>query len=76
MSAYAKRALIVPLSPDPIYGGGQLRSTSYFRRAKSRPVSVLLSAHRGLLLSKFEGIYILTHTAWCLPTCLVRRVSF
>ena len=59
----------------PIYGGVSLWPLCNPRRAKSRPVSVLFSAHRGLLPSKFEGIYILTHTAWCVPTCLVRRWS-
>ena len=59
----------------PVYGGVSLWPLCNPRRAKSRPVSVLFSAHRGLLPSKFEGIYILTHTAWCLPTCLVRQVS-
>ena len=56
----------------PIYGGVSLWPLCNPRRAKSRPVSVLFSAHRGLLPSKFEGIYILTHTAWCVPTCWVR----
>ena len=56
----------------PIYGGVSLWPLCNPRRAKLRPVSVLFSAHRGLLPSKFEGIYILTHTAWCVPTCLVR----
>ena len=47
--------LTVSLSPDPFYGSGPLRSGSYFRRAKSRPVPVLLSAHWGLLPSKFTS---------------------
>ena len=59
----------------PVYGSVSLWALCNPRRAKSRPVSVLFSAHRGLLPSKFEGIYILTHTAWCVPTCLVRRWS-
>ena len=47
-----------------------------FRRAKSRSVLVRFSAHWGLMPFKFESSYILTHTAWCLPTCLVRRWSY
>ena len=38
-----------------------LWSLGISRRAKSRPVSLLFSAHRGLLPSKFEGYAILTH---------------
>ena len=59
----------------PSYGGESLWCASCFRRAKSRPVSVLLSAHRGLLPSKIKDFWLLTWTAWCLPTCLVRRWS-
>ena len=65
--------LTVSLSPDPFYGSGSLRSGSYFRRAKTRPVPVLLPGHRAFLLLKFEGIATLTHAASCIPTCLVRR---
>ena len=64
------------LSPGPpVYGSGSLWSGSQFRRAKSSSVPILLSAHWGLLPSKFESIAALPHTAWCLPTCLVRRWS-
>ncbi len=64
------------LSPGPpVYGSGSLWLVLNFRRAKSRFVSVLLSAHRGLLPSKFKGIATLTHAAWCVPTCWVRRWS-
>ena len=67
--------LTVSLSPDPFYESGALRSGSYFRRAKSRSVPLLLSAHWGLLPSKFDGIATLTYTACCVPTCLVRQWS-
>ena len=63
------------LAPDPIYGSVSLWVYVCSRRAKSRPVSVLLSAHWGLLPSKFDGIATLTYTASCVPTCLVRRTA-
>ena len=64
------------LSPGPpVYGSGSLWSGSQFRRAKSSSVPILLSAHWGLLPLKFESIAALPHTAWCLPTCWVRRWS-
>ena len=64
------------LSPGPpVYGSGSLWSGSQFRRAKSSSVPILLSAHWGLLPLKFESIAALPHTAWCLPTCLVRPSS-
>ena len=63
----------------PPYGSGSLRSASYFRRAKSRPVSVLFSAHWGLLPSKFVSAYFYrtpppaSLPVWCgrhqLPSC-------
>ena len=65
------------LAPKPpFYERGPLRLGSSFRRAKSRSVSVLFSAHWGLMPSKFAGRYLLSHTAWCVPTCLVRRWSY
>ena len=64
------------LSPGPpFYGGGSLQVFGRFRRAKSRSVSVLLSGHRAFLPTKFVSCCCLLHTAWCLPTCLVRRWS-
>ena len=75
MSAFAQRALIVTFSRTPIYGSVSLWVYVCSRRAKSRSVSVLLSAHWGLLPSKFEGIATLTYAASCVPTCLVRRWS-
>ena len=64
------------LAPKPpFYERGPLRLGSSFRRAKSRSVSVLFSAHWGLMPSKFAGRYLLSHTAWCVPTCLVRQSS-
>ena len=59
----------------PIYGSVSLRVYVCSRRAKSRSVPVLLSAHWGLLPSKFDGIATLTYTASCIPTCLVRQWS-
>ena len=60
------------LAPDPIYGSVSLWGYVCSRRAKSRPVSVLLSAHWGLLPSKFDGIATLKYTpppaslpVWC-----------
>ena len=50
----AERALIVASPPDPHYGSESLRIFHIFRRAKSRFVSLLFSAHRGLLPSKFN----------------------
>jgi len=41
----------------PIYGGVSLWPLCNPRRAKSRPVSVLFSAHWGLLPSKFVSAY-------------------
>ena len=76
MSTFAQRVLTGGLSPDPFYGSGPLRSGSYFRRAKSRSVPLLLSAHWGLLPSKFVGIAPLNDTAWCLPSCWVRRCLY
>ena len=62
------------LSPEPpIYGSVSLWVYVCSRRAKSRSVSVLLSAHWALFPSKFEGIATLTYAASCVPTCLVRR---
>ena len=63
------------LSPDPIYGSVSLRVYVCFRRAKSRSVSVLLSAHWGLLLLKFVRPSTLMYTAWFVPTCLVQQWS-
>ena len=65
-----------PFPRPPVYGSGSLWLGSSFRRAKSRFVSVLLPGHRAFLPSKFDCFRLLTHTAWCLPTCWVRRVSF
>ena len=59
----------------PGYGSVPLWALYNPRRAKSRSVFVLLSAHWGLLLLKFVRHCALTHTAWCVPTCLVRRWS-
>ena len=76
MNTWLTPVFIGVVPQAPIYESGPLWLGSQFRRAKSRFVSVLLSAHWGLLPSKFEGIAILTYTASCVPTCLVRRVSF
>ena len=50
----AERAFKVASPPDPHYGSESLRIFHIFRRAKSRFVSLLFSAHRGLLPSKFN----------------------
>ena len=70
-----ERALIVAFSPDPCYESGLLRRVHKFRRAKFEWILLLFLAHWGLLPSKFVRIDTLTHTAWCVPTCLVRRGS-
>ena len=48
----------------PIYSGGQNQDLFPFY---SRPTGAFF--HQNLIIS------LLTHTAWCLPTCLVRRWS-
>ena len=63
------------LAPDPIYESGALRRVGPFRRAKSEWLVFLLSAHWGLVPSKFVGACTLTYSAWCLPTRLVRAWS-
>ena len=60
---------------SPCCGSGYLWVFGKFRRAKSRSVPVLFSAHRGLLPFKFGCSCVLMHTAWYIPTCLVRRWS-
>ena len=72
---HAERAFQVATPGPHFYGSGPLRAFGKPRRAKSRFVSVLFSAHWGLLPSKFVGCFILSHAAWCLPTCSVRRWS-
>ncbi len=64
-----------PHPQTPIYGSVSLRVYVCFRRAKSRSVSILLSAHWGLLLLKFVRPSALMYTAWFVPTCLVRQWS-
>ena len=60
---------------SPCCGSGYLWVFGKFRRTKSRSVPVLFSAHRGLLPFKFGCSCVLMHTAWYIPTCLVRRWS-
>ena len=52
----------------PFYGGGSLRVFGKPRRAKSRPVSVLLSGHRAFLPTKFVSCcFYCTPPNACLP---------
>ena len=59
----------------PDYGSGSLWPDSPFRRAKLEWILRRFPAHWGLVPSKFVSVCSLTHTAWCLPTCSVRRWS-
>ena len=75
MSAFAQRALIVTFPPDPCLRERVTSVRQLFSAGKIKTGPVLLSGHRAFLLLKFEGIATLTHTAWYIPTCWVRRWS-
>ncbi len=72
----AKRRMFIGVAPwTPVYESGSLWLIVMFRRAKFEWILRRFPAHWGLVLAKFVGIYTLPHTAWCLPTRLVRRGS-
>ena len=62
-----------PFPRTPCYGGGSLRPFGNPRRAKSSSVSVLLPGLRPFCHQNLKALSLYVYTAWCLPTCLVRR---
>ena len=75
MSAYAERALIVPFPPVPHLRERVTLICSQFPAGKIKTGFRPTPGPQGPFAIKICKLMLLLHTAWCLPTCLVRRWS-
>ncbi len=75
MSAYAERALIVPFPPVPLFTGAGPFGCLVNSGGQNQDLFPSYSRALGPFAIKIcEGLLI-SYTAWCLPTCLVRSPS-
>ena len=75
MSAYAERALIVPFPPVPLFTGAGPFGCLVNSGGQNQDLFPSYSRALGPFAIKIcEGL-LLSYTAWCLPTCLVRSPS-
>ena len=75
MSACAERALIVAFPPSPLITGAGHFGLLVASGGLNFDRASLYSRPTGAYQSKIYRRAALTHTAWCVPTCLVRRWS-
>ena len=71
----AERAFKVASPPDPHCGSGSLWVFRQFRRANPEWRAHSISGPLGPGSIKITWDFVLTYSAWCLPSCLVRRWS-